>query len=246
MNEIDFKGQTVLVTGGSSGIGNGIARTFRDHGAAVHITGTRESASDYRSEYGSEMTGLTYHQLDVSDDKAVQEFDPAFDRLDVLVNSVGAVQYKRREFQIDVFRNVLDVNLIGVMACCVKFHDLLADSKGSIIIIGSTGSFHAVPFQPAYSASKGALVTLIKSLAVAWARDGIRVNGIAPGPVKTKMTKISHQNPEIDRRTQESVPLGRWGAPEEMGGPALFLASPLASYITGLMIPVDGGLTTNV
>ncbi len=184
---------------------------------------------------------MTYHQLDVSDDTAVDAFDPGFESLDVLVNSVGTVQYKRREFEMAGFREVLDVNLTGVFHCCTRFHTLLAQSKGTAINVGSVASFRATRGNPAYSASKGGLRTLTMSLAEVWARDGIRVNGIAPGFVESKLTKISRDNPQIYEESLKAIPLRRWGTPVEMGGVALFLASPLASYVTGQMIIVDGG-----
>lgn len=244
MNEIDFSNKTVLVIGGSSGIGNGIARVFRDHDARVFVSGTRASAADYQSdEDGSDLAGMTYFQWDVSNDEAVENLTPPFSTLDVLVLSQGIVMYKRAEFQMPNFRRVLDVNLMGVMSCGMKFHDMLATTKGSVIIVGSGASFHAVFGNPAYSASKGALVTLTKTLAEAWATDGIRVNGIAPGLVATKITKVTWGHPRRYEDSLNEIPLHRWGTPEEMGGVTLFLASPLSSYITGQMIIVDGGMS---
>lgn len=237
MYRIDFKGKTVLVTGGSSGIGNGIARVFRDAGAQVHVTGTQAAASDYDSD----MRDMRYYRLDVADDRAVDDFAPDFDRLDVLVNSVGTVAYKQAEFQMAGWRHVMDVNITGVMHCCTKFRPMLAQSKGSIVIVSSMASFHATRGNPAYSASKGGLRTLTMTLAEAWAKDGIRVNAVAPGFVDTKLTKITRDNPQLYEATLKNTPLGRWGQPEEMGTAALFLASDMASYITGAMIPVDGG-----
>jgi 3-oxoacyl-[acyl-carrier protein] reductase len=141
----------------------------------------------------------------------------------------------------DGWRHVIDVNLNGVMRCCLRFHDLLAASQGSIIQVASMASFHATRGNPAYSASKGGLRTLTMTLAEAWARDGIRVNAIAPGFVESKLTRVSRDNPAIYEASVKNTPLGRWGEPEEMGGVCLFLASTLASYVTGVTIPVDGG-----
>lgn len=241
-NEVDFTGRTVLVIGGSSGIGNGIARQFRDHGATVYACGTRPAAADYKIEEGSDLTGLHYFPLDVSSDEAVAALKPPFDRLDVLVCAQGTVIYRRGEFEMAGFRKVMDVNLNSIMASALKFQALLAASRGSIIIVGSGASFHAVKGNPAYSASKGGLLTLTMTLAEAWAGDGIRVNGIAPGFVDTKLTKVTRDNPKRYEGTLQNIPLGRWAAPEEMGGVCLFLASPLASYVTGQMILVDGGM----
>lgn len=243
MQALDFHNKTVLVVGGSSGIGNGIARQFRDHGATVFVSGTRPSADDYRDTEGSDLSGLSYFQWDVSDDKTVEELQPPFDRLDVLVASQGTVIYKQGEFKMAGFRHVVNLNLMSVMHCCLKFHDLLATAQGAIIIIGSGASFQAVMGNPGYSASKGGLRTLTKTLGEAWARDGIRVNGIAPGLVDTKITKVTREHPKRYEGSLEEIPLRRWGTPEEMGGVALFLASPLSSYVVGQMIIVDGGMS---
>lgn len=242
MNEVDFGGKTILVIGGSSGIGNGIARQFRDHGADVYAAGTRPSANDYDPSEGCDLEGLNYFQLNAADQDALEALDPPFKTLDVLVACQGIVIYRQGEYQMDGFRHVMDVNLNSIMASCLKFHDMLTETNGSIIILGSGASFKAVRGNPAYSASKGGLKTLTMTLGEAWARDGIRVNGIAPGYVDTKMTKVTRDNPERYEGTLSGIPMRRWAQPEEMGSVALFLASPLASYVTGQMIWVDGGM----
>lgn len=242
MNEVDFSGKTALVIGGSSGIGNGIARQFRDHGAHVYVAGTRSSANDYDPAEGSDLEGLDYFQLNAADQAALDALAPPFKTLDVLVACQGIVIYRQGEYQMDGFRHVMDVNLNSIMASCLKFQSMLAETNGSIIILGSGASFKAVRGNPAYSASKGGLKTLTMTLGEAWARDGIRVNGIAPGFVDTKMTKVTRDNPERYEGTLSNIPMRRWAQPEEMGSVALFLASPLASYVTGQMIWVDGGM----
>src|SRR5664279_429252 len=132
MNELDFTGKTLLVVGGSSGIGNGIAQAFRAKGADVHVCGTKASAKDYTGQEGSDLEGLHYAQLDVSNPLAIESFKPAFDRLDVLVLAQGTVIYKRGEFEMPGFRKVLEVNLMSLMACAGKFHDMLGASKGAL------------------------------------------------------------------------------------------------------------------
>lgn len=232
-------GCTALVVGGSSGIGLGIGRRLQAAGAKVHITGTRESVT-----YGADIADLSFHQLDVADDGAVVDLAGQFGRLDVLVYSAGVVAYRRAEYDITTFRKVVEVNLIGAMSCCTAFHDTLAAAKdAAVLLVGSTSSFIATPGQPAYGASKGGLLTLMRSLAKAWAGDGIRVNGLAPGLVETKLTRASRDNPQAYAASQARIPLRRWGTPEEMGDAAAFLVSPLASYITGQMLLVDGGAT---
>ncbi len=242
---IDFDGATVLVTGGTAGIGNGIARAFRERGAQVHITGTRASAGDYEGTAGSNLEGLRYHQLDVADDVAVAGFAPALDRLDVLVNNAGSVVFGKQEYEMNTFRGVIDVNLNGLMAMCVRFRDALARSGGSVVNIASVAAFRATPFNPAYSASKGAVRSLTTSLAAAWGPRGIRVNGVAPGYVATRLTGPM-QDPVLQAASIDRTPLGRWGTPEDMANATLFLASPMAAYITGQVLVVDGGMSLSV
>jgi 3-oxoacyl-[acyl-carrier protein] reductase len=243
MSELDFSGRTVLVVGGSSGIGNGIAQAFRRHGAGVHIWGTRPAASDYAAEPSSDLTGLHYAQVDVADDAGIERCVPRFDQLDVLILSQGAVLYERAEFRMPGFRKVLDVNLTSLMTCATKFHAMLAARKGSLIIVSSTAAFHSTKGNPAYNASKAGAVGLTRTLAEAWARDGVRVNGIAPGLVDTKMTKVTTENPQRLAGAIATIPMKRLGTPVDMAGAALFLASPLSAYVLGQTIIVDGGLT---
>ncbi|WP_398469870.1 SDR family NAD(P)-dependent oxidoreductase [Tardiphaga sp.] len=242
MNELDFTGKTVLVVGGSSGIGNGIAHAFRTKGAEVHVYGTRASAADYKGEEGSDLTGLHYAKLDVSNAAEIEAMKPTFSKLDVLVLAQGTVLYKRAEFAMDGFRKVMEVNLMSLMACSAKFHPLLKASGGNVIIVSSTAAFHATKGNPSYNASKTGAVGLVRTLGVAWAEDGIRVNGIAPGLVDTKLTKVTTSNPKRLEGALERIPIKRLGTPADMAGAALFLASPLSSYIVGQSIIVDGGL----
>jgi len=160
----------------------------------------------------------------------------------VLVLAQGAVIYHRGEFEMAGFRKVLEVNLMSLMACATKFHSLLRDSRGALIIVSSTAAYHATMGNPAYNASKTGAMGLTRTLAQAWAEDGIRVNGIAPGLVDTKMTKVTTENPKRLEGALARIPLRRLGTPEDMAGAALFLASPLSSYIIGQTIVVDGGL----
>jgi 3-oxoacyl-[acyl-carrier protein] reductase len=242
MNELDFSGKQVLVIGGSSGIGNGIAQAFRTHGARVAVCGTRPTPADYAPEEGSHLDGLDYARLDVSNEEAIEAFKPSFGRLDVLVLAQGAVIYRRGEFAMAGFRKVLEVNLMSLMACATRFHAMLRDAKGALIIVSSTAAYHSTMGNPAYNASKTGAVGLTRTLAQAWAEDGIRVNGIAPGLVDTKMTKVTTSNPKRLEGALARIPLKRLGTPADMAGAALFLASPLSSYVLGQTIVVDGGL----
>lgn len=243
MNELDFTGRNVLVIGGSSGIGNGIARGFLARGATVHVWGTRAAAADYAGEEGSDLTGLGYTQVDVADAEAIAAAPAPFEAIDVLVHSQGTVLYRRKEFEPEGWNKVMAVNVGSVMQISVRFHDQLAAARGSVIVVSSIGAFRATMGNPAYAASKAGAVSLVKTLAQAWAGAGIRVNGIAPSLVDTKMTKVTMDNVERRDRALAKIPLGRFGTVEEMAGVALFLASPLSSYICGQTIVVDGGLT---
>lgn len=237
---LNFTGKTVLVIGGSSGIGNATAQAFHTAGAEVHVWGTRPSPADYAGD--SNLEGLRYAQMDVGDIAAIESYQPPFEKLDVLVQSQGMVLYKRQEFAMAGFSKVLNVNLTSLMAAAMKFHDMLAASKGSMIIVSSTAAFHATKGNPGYNASKAGAAGLTRTLGQAWAGDGIRVNGIAPGFVTTKMTTVTTENPARRASAEQSIPLGRIGEPSEIAGVALFLASPLASYILGQTLVVDGGL----
>lgn len=239
-NPLDFTGKTVLVVGGSSGIGNGIAQGFRRHGAQVQVWGTRASAADYQGQEGSDLQGLGYAQVDVSDFEAVRAA-PALQALDVLVLCQGTVAYGREEFRIDTFRRIIDVNLNSLMACAEKFRDALAATQGSLITISSVGGLRATRGNPAYAASKAGAIHLTHTLAQAWAHKGIRVNGVAPGLVDTKLTKVTMNDAERLRERLAGIPAGRLGTPEDMAGACLYLASSLASYVMGQTIVVDGG-----
>lgn len=242
MDDLDFSGKTVLVVGGSTGIGNAIGQAFRRRRASVHVCGTRSSAADYADATDADFTGLQYAQLDLSDPLSVATWQMPFERLDVLVLCQGMVLYERREFEASAFRQVVDVNLVSLMACAGRFQPLLKETRGSVIVVSSTAAFQSTRGNPAYNASKAGAVGLTRTLGDAWASDGVRVNGIAPGMVATKMTRVTTANPKRLATTLASIPLGRLGSADEIAGVALFLASPLASYIVGQTIPVDGGL----
>jgi 3-oxoacyl-[acyl-carrier protein] reductase len=242
-NEMDFTDKRVLVVGGSSGIGNGIAHAFRRRGARVHVWGTRQTAADYAGNEGSDLQGLGYDGVDVGDPQMIDEAPHPFDGLDVLVLCQGTVVYRRGEFERNGWDTVMAVNLDSVMDCARKFRSALSATRGSIIIVSSIAGFKANIGNPAYAASKAGAISLTKTLGQAWARDGIRVNGLAPGLVDTKLTKVTTENPERRAGALASIPQGRLGTPEDMAGAALFLASPLAAYVTGHTLVVDGGLS---
>lgn len=237
---LDFTGRRVLVVGGSSGIGNGIATAFRTQGARVEVWGTRPSAAHYAGEAGSDLEGMMYRQVDVSQPQQVlgQARPP---RLDVLVLSQGTVAYGQREFDPEVFQSVVDLNLNSLMRCAAHFRDSLAACGGALITISSVGGIRATQGNPAYAASKAGVIHLTRTLGQAWARDGIRVNGVAPGLVETKLTRVTVDNPQRLATRLKGIPMGRLGTPADMAGACLFLASPLSAYLQGQTLFVDGG-----
>ncbi|MEM9086616.1 MAG: SDR family oxidoreductase [Pseudomonadota bacterium] len=242
-NPLDFTGQHVLVTGGSSGIGNGIAHAFTKRGAEVIVTGTRPDEGDYLEAEDSNFTGLTYHQLDVTDREAPAALAEEIGPMDVVIQSQGTVRYRREEFAREGWDAVVDVNLNSVMDVARAFHAGLAEKGGRMVVISSVAGFKSTMGTPAYAASKHGAVGLVKTLGEAWARDGIRVNGIAPGLVPTKITAVTTEHPERLEASLRAIPMRRMGTPEDMAGVALFLASSLSSYVTGQTLVVDGGLT---
>ncbi|MEO1476172.1 MAG: SDR family oxidoreductase [Pseudomonadota bacterium] len=243
VDPLDFTGKTVFVVGGSSGIGNGVARAFRSAGAKVFVCGTQASAADYDADEGSDLSYLTYIPLNVADFAALEAWHPPFETLDTLILCQGTVRYNREEFQRAGWDQVMDVNINSVMHTAQKLHPLLSKNGGSVIIVSSVAGFNATIGNPAYSASKHGAVGLTKTLGAAWAKDGVRVNGLAPGLVDTKLTKVTTDNEARLQGALRSIPQRRLGTPEDMAGVALFLASPLAAYVTGHTVIADGGLS---
>lgn len=243
ISDTDFSGKTVLVVGGSSGIGNGIAHGFKERGARVHVWGTRATAADYDPADGSDLTGLGYSCVDVGNPDAIEVASLPFATLDVLVLCQGTVVYRRGEFERSGWDHVMAVNLDSLMHIARKFKPQLLETQGSVIIVSSISGLKANIGNPAYAASKAGAISLTKTLGQAWGPEGIRVNGLAPGLVDTKLTKVTTQNPDRLAGALATIPQRRMGLPADMAGAAIFLASPLASYVTGHTLIVDGGLS---
>lgn len=227
-------GATVLVTGGTSGIGLGIARAFVAHGAQVTVTGATED------EVRAVGPGLTALPLDLRDRDATAQVMGRFSQLNHLINAAGIIR-RGAEHDPDVFDQVIDINLSGTMRMCTLARPLLAATKGSIINMASMLSFFGGGLVPGYAASKGGIAQLTKSLAIAYAADGIRVNALAPGWIATPLTQGLREDPARSATILSRTPMGRWGTPDDIAGPALFLASPLAGFVTGAVLTVDGG-----
>lgn len=234
-----LEGRRVLVTGGTGGIGRAIAAAFHDAGAIVHATGATElECSTCQSSRSSE--DISYHVLDVRSNLAVKEFIAGFSDLHVVVNCAGIIQ-RGAERDPDIFDRVVDINLNGTMRVCEASLDQLSASGGCIINIASMLSYFGGGLVPGYSASKGGIAQLTKSLAIAYAPQGVRVNAIAPGWIATPLTKPLQDDPQRSGPIIARTPLARWGKPEDLQGMILFLASPHAAFMTGTIIPVDGG-----
>ena len=229
----------ILVIGGSSGIGAAIAQAFATNGDHVIATGlTKEEVE--RAWVQSEQNKISFQQLDVRDGNVVQDCIDEIDSLDVLVNCAGVI-HRNAEHQPEVFADVIDINLNGSMRVCNAAREKLKQSKGCIINTASMLSFFGGGLVPGYSASKGGIAQLTKSLAIAYAPDGIRVNAVAPGWIATQFTQALQEDSQRSEAILSRTPLGRWGEPEDVVGPVLFLASDAACFVTGVVLPVDGG-----
>lgn len=236
-------GKSVLIAGGTSGIGAGIAREFALQGARVTVTGaTLHDVEAARADRG--MEGIEIAQLDVRDTSVIEKLLAARNPLDVLVNCAGVI---RRGIEHDPveFAQVIDINLNGTMRMCAAARPLLRESRGSIINTASMLSYFGGGLVPAYSASKGGVAQLTKSLAIAYADDGIRVNAVAPGWIATPLTQALQDDPVRSRQILDRTPLRRWGTPADVASPVLFLASDAARFVTGTILPVDGGYLIN-
>jgi NAD(P)-dependent dehydrogenase (short-subunit alcohol dehydrogenase family) len=234
-----YAGKRVLVTGGTSGIGAGLACGFLEAGAEVAVTGV--TAAEVEAAASHPVLGrASPHRLDVRDGDGINALAGSLGGLDVLVNCAGVIR-RGEELEPDTFRSVVDINLNGTMRMCAAARPLLARSGGAIVNLASMLSFFGGGLVPAYAASKGGIAQLTKSLAIAYAADGIRVNAIAPGWIETPLTAALQSDESRSRAILGRTPLGRWGKPQDLAGGVLYLCSPAASFVTGTVLVIDGG-----
>ncbi len=239
MNGISFsvRDKHVLISGGSGGIGSAFAHAFLQHGAQVTVTDLKPPPEDVL------QAGARFEALDVTSDEAVLALAKKIDTLDVLIHCAGRLK-RWEEHQPEVFREIVDIHLFGNVRLAAAFRPHLKQTRGCLINIASMYSYFGAPQVPAYAAAKTAVVGLTRSLALAYAEDGIRVNAIAPGWIATEISRGGRENPEFNNKLLARLPSNRWAEPEELAGTALFLASPASALINGVTIPVDGGYTS--
>lgn len=228
-----FEGKVAVVTGGTSGLGAATARVLARLGAEVYAVGLGADAGAFDDER------IHVEELDVTDDAALVDLFARLPRLDILVPAAG-ISMGDRELEWDAFQRVVSIQLLAVYRTIQLGRPLLAENGGSVITISSMYAYFGGPIA-AYSAAKGGVVQLTKSLAEVYAPDGIRVNSIAPGWIDTPLLTALKDDPVIGERLLSRTPMKRYGDPEEIGTAVAFLASGAASFITGAVLPVDGG-----
>ncbi len=252
MSPFDLTGKVAVVTGGNGGIGLGMARGMAGAGASLVIVGrneakSREAARGIEEEAKVKTLVVTADVAQPDDvGRVVAETEKAFGRLDILFNNAGInIRKPPDQFSLEEWNRVLDTNLTSAFLMSKAAYPVMKrDGGGKIVNIGSMTSIFGAGFAPAYASSKGAIVQLTKSLALAWAADNIQVNAILPGWFDTELTQQARQEiPGLHERVLARIAVGRWARPEDMAGTAVWLASAASDYVTGVAIPVDGGYT---
>lgn len=245
--QYDYHGRHVLVTGGTSGIGAAAAAAYRDAGAVVTITGTRPDAASYDTD----LAEYRYLKMDAENAADIDAVAASLDRLDILVNNAGIAlpSLGLDEYDPAVFERSVNMLLIGAFRMARQVVGLLSESRleggASIIGTASMSSYFGMGIVPGYGAAKTGLLGLTRALAVEWGPRGIRVNAVAAGLTRSRMTAGTLAEPTWTEPTLARTPLGRLGEPQDIANAILFLSSPGASWITGQTLPVDGGYTVS-
>jgi len=248
-NPFDLTGRAAIVTGGNGGLGLGMARGLARAGAAIAVAAQNKKKGEAAV---AELRGIgvrcEFYPAQVGSRDACQKMVAAvvadFGRCDILVNNAGTTIRKRPELVAeDEWRQVLDVNLGGTLFCAqAVYPHMKAAGRGKIVNIGSMYSIFGAPLVAPYAASKGGVAQLTRSLAAAWAADNIQVNAILPGWLDTDLTRSAREQiAGLNELVLARTPAGRWGAPDDLAGAAVFLASPASDFVTGALLPVDGG-----
>lgn len=234
----DHEPPAAIVTGGTGGLGRAAAMALAAAGYRITVTGllAEDVLACQQAHPDWEVVSL-----DVRDATAVESLLAPRDRLDALVHCAGMILRSGAEFQLAGFEQVIDVNLLGTMRVCLAARAALSRAGGAVVNIASMLSQFGSGLSPAYSSSKGGVVQLTRSLAIAWAPQRIRVNAVAPGWIRTSLTQPLWDDPERSRPIIARTPLGRWGEPADVAGAIVFLCSTRAAFITGATLPVDGG-----
>jgi 3-oxoacyl-[acyl-carrier protein] reductase len=237
----DFTGTTVLITGGTSGIGHATATLFRDAGAEVTVTGTKPAATDYATD----LSGVTYRQLQITDSESVAALAHSFDQLDVLVNNAGAnFPGGLDESKPDGFDASVALNLTAPYRLTVGLYGALKASSAvggaSVVNMASMSALRAVPLVPGYGAAKAGIIGITRNLAVKWADKGIRVNAVAPGVIDTPMTAPMQFAQSLVDAELAHVPLRRFGTVGEIAPTIAFLCTEQSAYTSGALLVVDG------
>jgi len=245
----DLSGRVAVVTGGNGGIGFGMAKGLAAAGASVVVAArSAEKAKAAVAALGARSGFIALDVMDEGSCKAlIDETVAQFGRLDILVNNAGtSIRKPPEDYTAAEWRTVLDTNLTGALFCSQAAYPAMKKAGGGKIInIGSMYSIFGTSYGAAYAASKGALVQLTKSLAIAWAKENIQVNAVLPGWIDTELTQGARRHvPELHDRVLDRTPAGRWGVPEDLAGIAVFLAAPASDFVTGAAIPVDGGYSS--
>ena len=253
MPNFDLTGRVAIVTGGNGGIGFGMAIGMAEAGAAIAVAARNRDKSEAAvARIAAIGVRAAFIPLDAADPDSCRAMVTAavdrFGRVDILVNNAGmSIRKPPETYAVSEWEQVIDTNLTGPLVCCqAVYPHMTAQGGGKIVNIGSMFSLFGTPYGAAYAASKGAIVQMTKSLAVAWAKDNIQVNAVLPGWIDTELTQDARrQVPGLNESVLRRTPMGRWGVPEDLAGIAVFLAAPASDFVSGAAIPVDGGFASS-